>query len=418
MRLLTRQSGIVQSVAYASANVAGSLLSAVSLIILSRALGPSDFGAFSVAFSLTQITVRLVDLGFSVSLQRFIAKYYQTQVDAVAAAIFWMAKIKLGLAFLVIVAGLLLGPLIGQQVFGLTDPGFATLGITLASIIIFYEYFVLIHQSIHQFKIAAWLNAIQASIKFTFGLGIFFIAVLSPFDSYLWYGLFPLAAVIYGALKVPRKYLKPLPISTKISSELIRTAKFSYIAALAITVADQLDVLMVKSMLDEFQTGLFASASRITLLFSMFAISVGTVLNTRVARYKDSKDLSAFYTKSLAVAGIILLLTPLLVLIAKPLLLISAGSAYLPALGSVRLLLISSAITMATIPFIALFYSLDYPRYFMISGLIQIFILILGNYLFIPAYGIIGSAWAKIIMRSAVLAYTIIISRIHLPKQT
>jgi O-antigen/teichoic acid export membrane protein len=91
-------------------------------------------------------------------------------------------------------------------------------------------------------------------------------------------------------------------------------------------------------------------------------------------------------------------------------LLVSAGSAYLDALPATRLLLISTTITMATIPLIAPFFSLDYPRYFMFAGLLQIIILVTGNYVLIPILGIEGSAWAKIIMRVVVLFYTLFIS--------
>jgi O-antigen/teichoic acid export membrane protein len=170
---------------------------------------------------------------------------------------------------------------------------------------------------------------------------------------------------------------------------------------------------MVKSIMDEYQTGLFAAASRISLLFTLFALSVGTVLNTRVARYNRA-DLINFYHKTIpAVIGLVIL-TPILVLLAKPLLLLSAGTAYLPALPAVQLLLISSTITMATVLFIAPFYTLNYPQYFMYTGLLQIAALVIGNLMLMPLLGITGSAWAKIGMRTLVLFYTLIATKIAL----
>jgi O-antigen/teichoic acid export membrane protein len=409
MQLPNRHSGVVQSVGYATANVAGSLFSAISLIILSRGLGPASFGAFSVAFSLTSVAARIADLGLSVPLQKFIAASYRDNPDQVAAAFSWGLRIKFMAAAIAILFGIMFGPWIGTTVFGLSDPRFASLGIIMASIIIMYEYAGLINQSIHQFRAAAWINAIQAMLKFGFGIVILLVAVPSAYQSYIWYGLFPLFSVIYGFSKIPARFKQNLPAPMALKQQFIKTAKFTYIAALAITVADQVDILMVKSMLDEYQTGLYAVASRISLMFTLFAMSVGTVLNTRVARYKQ-KDLTSFYKKCLMASLALILSTPFLVMFAKLLLLVSAGSAYLDALPATRLLLISTTITMATIPLIAPFFSLDYPRYFMFAGLLQIIILVTGNYVLIPILGIEGSAWAKIIMRVVVLFYTLFIS--------
>lgn len=409
MHLPGRQSGVVQSLSYGLANVAGSIFSAISLIILSRALGPANFGAFSVAFSLTQIFARLADFGLSVSLQKFIAKNYRHDADSVAAAVYWAARIKLISAIAAVIFGLLFGHIIGTRLFNLAEPRFATLGIVLASIIIFYEFTVLLHQSIHQFKIAAGLNAIQAGLKFLLGLAVLYLVLPSAYLCYVWYGLLPLFAAIFGFSRLPAKYRRRLTLTPAQSAELLTTAKYSYVAALAITVADQLDVLMVKSILNEFQTGLYAAASRISLLFTMFASSIGTVLYTRVARYKG-KDLRLFYTKCLYTSLGLVLLTPLLLLLAKPLLLISAGTAYLDALATVRLLLLSTTLTMATVPLVAPFYSLDYPRYFMYTGLLQILLLVAGNFYFLPMLGIAGAAWAKIVMRTVVLLYTLVVS--------
>lgn len=409
MQLPSRHSGIIQSLSYATANIAGSVLSAISLIVLSRALGPANFGAFSVAFSLTQITARLADLGLSVALQKFIAQNYHNHADVVAAAVTWATRLKAFAALIALLVGFVFGPVMGTKLFGLTDPRFATIGIVMAAIIIFYEYVVLINQSLHQFRIAALLNAAQAGLKLLFGVIVLFLVVPPALHSYFWYGIVPIIPAIYGYVRIPHKYRRVVAIPSTVTHTLMQTAKFSYIAAIAITVADQLDVLMVKSMMNEFQTGLYAAASRISLMFTMFAMSVGTVLYTRVARYKQH-HLMVFYKKSLLASLLLVLSTPLLLLMAPFLLYISAGPAYLEALPIVRLLLIATTITMATVPLIAPFYSLEYPSYFMFSGLLQIIILVSANLLLIPHFGIVGAAWAKIIMRTIVLLYTVVTS--------
>src|SRR3989339_1431779 len=54
-------------------NISSTGLSAVAMIIFSRLLGPSDFGVFSVLFSLLLILSKLGDFGVNIAVQREIA---------------------------------------------------------------------------------------------------------------------------------------------------------------------------------------------------------------------------------------------------------------------------------------------------------------------------------------------------------
>jgi len=74
---------------------------------------------------------------------------------------------------------------------------------------------------------------------------------------------------------------------------------------------------------------------------------------------------------------------------------------------ALNILLISTAILTATTPFVALFYVFDYPRYFAISGTLTALTLITADLIFIPAFGLIGAGWARVITRTVVILYTL-----------
>lgn len=407
MSLINRQSGLVVSLSYGAANILGSALSAIALILFSRVLGPIGFGAFSVAFSLTQLVSRLGDAGIGVSLLRYVAGVYKSDPKKAAAALYFSAQIKLIIALIAVIIGVFFGATIGREWLNLSDPRFATIGITLAAVIIFYEFAVLAFQSIQKFTQAALLNAVQAGLKLAVAVVLLTWFTPDAYLGYILYGIAPIAAIILGWMLFPSAYQRLIAIPAEVKKALLHTAKYTAVATIALAVADHYDILMVQSMLTEFETGIYSAASRITLIFIMFGFSAGTVLNARVAGYKKLADMKNYFNKALLAALGCLALTPLLLLFASPLVMLASGPAYIPAIPALRLLLIATTITLATVPFIALFYTLDHPKYFLISGLLQIIVLIGGNALLIPALGIEGSAMAKIIMRTIVLLYTV-----------
>lgn len=403
----TKSKGLIQSSMVALGNVGASGFSAVSLIILSRFLGPENFGAFSVAFALSQLVARFGDLGLSIGMQRLVAANYKTDPDKAASTIRFVGLLKLGLAIIAIVVGLLLGPIIGTTLFGLSNPSVATLGIVMASAIIGYEFVVVILQSISSFGKSVVVNAAQAVTKLI--LAIVGIWVLSPnaFTSYLWYGLAPLVAVVMGWMFIPSYLKKTTANESTIKKPLFDTVRFSSIAVIAAAIGDNIDVLMVKSWLTEYETGLYSAAARVALMVTLVGLSFGTVFNTRVAQYKNQQHLTKFLKKALPFAIGSVVLIPVTFLLAKPLILITAGSQFIDAVSSMNMLMAGALVTMAMMPYVAIFYAVDYPKYFAISGVLQTIILVLSNVLLIPQFGIEGAALAKLLTRTIVALYTI-----------
>jgi len=412
MSLFKRSSGLVQSTLVAVGNVGASGFSAISLIILSRYLGPQSFGGFSVAFSLTQLTARIGDLGLNLSLQRYVAARYQTHPDEAAAAIQLVGKIKLGIAGLSILLGLVIGPLLSQSLFHVSDPLMTTIGVCLAAVIILYEYVVTIAQSIAKFVHSVAINGIQALIKASLAIGSFFLLAPDPRFAYSWYGLAPFVATLIGSSFVT-KYFKKQSHHHQVWPDIYRVAQFSFIGVIAAAVGDNIDVLMVNSSLSEYQTGLYSAASRIALMLTLFGLSFGTVFNTRIARYQNKHDLSRYFTKALLFGLASLCLIPVGILLAKPLILLTAGAQFAAAIPAMNYLMASSFIMMAGVPFIAIFYVVDYPAYFAVSGVIQTIILIAGNAVLIPLFGIEGAGIAKLVTRFVIVVYTVIAAYRH-----
>jgi O-antigen/teichoic acid export membrane protein len=185
------------------------------------------------------------------------------------------------------------------------------------------------------------------------------------------------------------------------------TIKFTSLAVLASAIGDNIDVLMVKGFLDNYQTGLYAAGARISILLSIIGYSLGTVLSTRVARYQDPAQLRSYLRKAFALAGAITIFSFIITPFTKYLILLTAGSQYLAATDSVQFLLVAAMITAAATPFVSLFYLFEKPSYFAVSGVVQTIVLIAGNLIFIPMLGIIGAGLSRLLVRIVLLLVTL-----------
>lgn len=318
-----------------------------------------------------------------------------------------VGKVKLISCVMAILFGLLCGPILGKTVFHVSNFQLTTLGAVMAGVVILYDYILSILLSSARFTWSVIINGTQALIKCIFAIVSYFLITPNSVTVYIWYGLAPVVSVIVGWLSIPAKYKHQLS-DPKIWSEIIRVMKFGAIGVLAAAIGDNIDVLMVNAMMSDTETGLYAAASRVALMVTLFGMSFGTVFNTRVASYKNPHDLHMFTRKAFAFGIGSLLLIPLSFLMAQPLILLTAGSQYLAAIPSLNLVMASAFVMMAIMPFIAMFYAIDYPAYFAVAGIIQTIVLLLLNAILIPVYGIEGAGLAKLVTRVVVAFYTVL----------
>jgi O-antigen/teichoic acid export membrane protein len=90
---------------------------------------------------------------------------------------------------------------------------------------------------------------------------------------------------------------------------------------------------------------------------------------------------------------------------------LTVGNAYLAATIPLQVLLIATALTGAATPYVALFYLFDRPQYYAIAGVIQTIVLIGGDLIFIPQFGLLGAAWVRVVVRIVILLFTLVYAR-------
>lgn len=407
LQILKRSEGLRTTLLNTIGNAATTSFSALAMMIITRALGPEKFGEFSVGFALVLILVRLNDFGLNTSVIKYASaaknddeRNFIYSITLKYKKIFSLICIILGIVFFKQIS----------QFFSLREPLVILAACTVGLATAYYEHLLVTLQSLHTFSKAVLINGIQAGSKLLFSASLMFFGVQNILIFFITYIMAPVIPVLFS------KYI--LPSSTHFSftkeypplrAKVIALARHSSLALVCAGIIENIDVLFLQRYLTAYETGLFSGVSRIALLFSLVAYSVGDVLNTRVARYQKKSDFISYFKKTalLAVAtvGGFLIFLPF----ASDVIRFTIGAEYQSGTSILLILVASSFITILVMPFIALFYSLNANWYFSVSGIIQLFIILVGNYFFVPLYGLEAAALTRLFARLFLLIFTLIV---------
>jgi O-antigen/teichoic acid export membrane protein len=402
-----KPSGLLSVIVLGSGNVVGMVISAIALILFSRFMGPAEFGLFSASFAAMQIIVRVADFGTNMAAERSIARVHGDDQDLADRLMRVALYFKLASFLVVVLVCWFLAPWISGPALHINDVSLIRLAIVLSIGTIFFEYSTLVFQSTHRFALAARIMIAQAIGKLVFGLLFIWQGILHAKEALIIFGLMPGIGAILGWSKTTVTTFT-LPSTWQHDlKKILHVAKWTAVAALATTLAENIDTLMIQSFMTSFDTGIWAGVGRIATFASVLGLSVGAVLNVRVARYVGQSDLLAYLKKTWKIALAIFVGLLLAIPLASFAIKLTIGSAYLPGTLPLQILIVSTAIAGATVPFIALFYLFDRPEFYAYAGVIQILTLVIGDWLFIPTYGLVGAAWVRVFMRVIMLVFTI-----------
>jgi O-antigen/teichoic acid export membrane protein len=241
------------------------------------------------------------------------------------------------------------------------------------------------------------------------GLGSLWLGIHHVESIFYVFYLTPLIGTIAGLAMLPAA-VKLLPImrSDRVESELFKVMKHTAILMATAGLIDYIDVLFVKRYTTPFETGIYGGISQLASAVMVVGYSLASVLNARVARYHDRVHIDAYLRKAVLIALVAIVGFVVYIPLARLSILITIGPDYLPGLEYLKILMISSFMLIATVPFIALFYSYDSPLYFSLSGLGQLAIVLLGGNYLIAEFGLTGAVWVRVASRVFLLLLTLI----------
>lgn len=405
--------GLRQSSLTVVGNSAATFFSALALIMISRLLGPDKFGEFTVGFAIVLIVNKINDLGLNTVLLKHTASL-STQEEKSALFSHTLVLKLIGFVTILFCAWLITFTAHSLQSF-VSPYLFLAVGLSIASTL--YEHLLATAQSLHLFAQAVAINATQSVLKCVLIAVLFLTHISDPYLSFTIYMLIPIAPVLCYRLFTPdwlQLQIGQLP--HKLSGLLV-TAPHAAVGSIISGLIENIDVLFVRGYLSAYETGLLGGVSKIAMVITMVGFSLGNVLYPRVSRYKQSSDLHAYLKKSWFVVAISVVGFVCCIPFTSLMIQWTIGREYIAGQLPLMLLLASAFLTVATIPFLALFYTLEHNRYFSISGIVQLCIIVVGNYAFVPSFGLEAAAWTRLFSRIALFVLTVTWGVIALKKK-
>ncbi len=408
IELLLNSEGLRQSLTTIIGNFMATGISARSMILISRILGPEKFGEFSIGFALALVLNKFNDFGLNAAIHKFASNNSdKTSINRVFS---WTLKTKLFFSIIILVVGIALSSWIAELLhFEKTSIIFGAFFFQIGSVV--YEQLITMLQSLHRFSQAVYINLIQAVTKLIMISLLFLSSITDAGIIFMVYTLAPLTPAFF------LRWLFPSWTKIKLKDNfehekktIIPMMKHSSIAFISAGIIENLDIFFLQKYLNTYETGLYSGVSKIALMVILIAYSLSHVLNPRVARYRKKSDLSIYLRKAFLVSIAALFGIVAFFPFAKPAIWLTVGPQYLGGTGVLIILMASSFFTIAAIPFMALFYSFDAPWYFSTSGILQLSIMIIGNILFVPLFGLDAAAWTRFVTRLALLLFTVCFS--------
>lgn len=403
-----KSSGLTQTVISIVGNFAATGMSAIALILISRILGPEKFGIFSVGFSIVLILTRINEMGLNTAIVKFASS---TDSNKEKNHIYSLTlKYKLIISTVIFLIGLFGADFIAGKL-NFSEVNVIRLAFSVGLVTTYYEHLLYSLQSVHRFTQSVIINAMQAGMKLFGAVTLFLLGLHYVWLIFLAYIASPVIPVLFTTKLMPKWLNIDLKaVDPSLKYKLFSLAKHSSIALISAGIIENVDVLFLQRNLTTYEAGLYGGVSRIAMMFALVAYSLANVLNARVAKYKDPIHLSKYIKKAFGVAGLALVGFLAVIPFSKWLILFTIGPEYLSGIPILITLIGASFLAIAAIPFIALFYSFDADWYFSLSGVLQLIIVLVGNFIFVPIYGLEAAAWTRVVTRGFLFIFVLILS--------
>lgn len=375
-----------------SENIITKGLNFLIIVLLTRTLGPSDYGKYSFIFVIWALCFQFIDFGLENTVIKFSSKYNYLINKIMGGYI--LIKLAL-LSFLALILVFL-----GQDILLLAHKeALSTLApfilIAIVGETLFFSNDVYLQAKQKFFK-RSIINIIRFSICLSYIVFLLFSNTLT-LKTALYMYFIPL---IMSMIFVP-KYLSFIKsfLSEKITPAIKKEIKdyqnWMGISSSANIILQRLDILLISIIGTYSQIGFYNAAFQLCAIVSVLPYVLSKVMLPRVSSL--SHDEVFDFIKKLYKPIFLFIAALIMVLpFAKNIIPAILGSEYNDSILIFQLLSIAFAISFATIPIEQGLYATDKPKFIFAGRIAQILVITAIIMLFVPKYGIIWGAIAVI----------------------
>lgn len=350
-------------------------------VICARSLSPDNFGIFSALLALATLVSSIGELGIPAALINFLPKLPDDRSTLVSVT-FWF-QLATSLVFSLLVFSLI-------TVRHIVIPGASIGGFVLVALLVLVGVIEGFTQGLlkaeKKFILASALWILDSFTKLALLFGLFLNHKVT-IESAILVSL--ISGSIATAIAISREFKNIRWVFPKQQfNQIYLFSRWIALTRVFSVGVGRFDVLFLNSLGSSYQAGIFAAASRITLVFSVVVSSLGNVVAPRFSSFNRNDQMRSYLKKLslliLAVSGGMLLCAVL----AQPIISFVFGDKYLDAIPVFQLL------TVAMIPFLftivtinPLIYTYNHPHFVALVTAIQTVTIVVLDVLLIPRLG-------------------------------
>lgn len=382
-------------------------LSFVSILILSRQLGPEDYGKYSFVFVIVAFFYAVFDFGMENTAVRFAAREKDKTQSIFGLYLFTKIIITS-----VVIVGLIL---FGNQVFSLQGKGeivqyipYLIIGYLGESLLFVNDTYL---QAIQRFKLRAIINISRYLIL----VGLIIVLLLNDILllKYVFLIYFiPLLislAFIFNYFKFLKSFLS-FRLSKGLLKEIIGYEKWMIMISIPNNTLGRIDFFMISLWVTYEQIGIYNVAFQLSAIVSFIPFAFGKVMLPTMSELSEQeivKRTKKIIKPTLIISATMLCMVPLV----HPIVPLLLGKEYLDSISILQVMLISAIFAFAIVPIEQAVYSLGKPVFITIGKYIQLGTIMILIFMTVPYLGVI---WAAISVTLARLLYALILMRFYL----
>lgn len=402
-----------------ASNFFNAFLSVIVIVIVSRQLGPQQFGVVAIFNAIWLTIVTVTDLGLGTSAIKFISKYLvhsPRRANRYMRVIFELELLcglvigVFGVLFSSQIAALLGGAHLNQAVrYGFLAGLFVSAGA-------FLHPFLLSHNRV---RTLFAVNASGAGLRIAAIVVLLLADQLTLLNIMRLYTIVPIFLFILAFFVSPKGYLTPITWSErwKTMREIVHFSKWIFLSTIAVVAFGKLDVLILSSLRGSTEVGLYTAAIQLTSFSPLLMGALSNAALPKVASLSGQPGFGSYIRKAVfAFSFIAISLIPLFFL-SEPLINLIFGDKFDNSVKVFQIIYPGFLFLIATAPLQLLFYAIDKPKILTFINFLQVIILVGLDLLLIPSIGLYGAAWGYLASTAIGVLLVVIVGRHFLKQQ-
>lgn len=381
-----------------SGNIVAQGVGFLTIIIISRDLGPEQYGIFSLLLAIFTVAVQISDFGVSTSYVKYVSENLSKAKEIFVTVI--LSKVALSL--IIIVALYFLSGVISDFFFD--SRKYQKLIELIAVAILFQSFFGVIvghFQAIQNFKVFSYLNITHNLLKL---LSVIIISFSFSQEKHLEYFMLSYAfVVIFLIFSISIKnyklfsYIKQFDFNYFI--QIYKLGFWVFLSSLLVVFMMRLDLFMLQKLMDSKAVGLFSVVLSVNSIYILILSSLTATLLPKVSEYLKSNSIQAYLDRLFSFKKYIILFTLFIILVSPMFIKLVFGSEYEDSILPFQILAISYFFSFYASPISLILINKNKAHLLSLMNLFQIIILFLTNLVLIPLVGLIGAAISLSLMR-------------------